>query len=70
MIAPFSHFLNKGEKFVWDEKCQKNLEKIQKYLTNAPILAPYDSERNFLLYFFTTLSVLGEMLAQKDDESK
>lgn len=36
----FSHLLNKGEKFIWDERCQKALDNIKRYLTNALLLAP------------------------------
>lgn len=53
-----------------DEKYQKALENIKRYLTNAPVLAPYNSKKCLLLYFSTTLSALGEILAQKDDNNK
>lgn len=43
---------------------------IKRYLTNAPAFSLYDYEKNFLLYVYVTLSALGEMLAQKDDDSK
>lgn len=42
MTSSFSHLLKKGEKFIWDEKCQKALDKIKNYLTNALVLVPYD----------------------------
>lgn len=46
------------------------MEKIKRYLTNAHILVSYDSKRNFLLYVAMTLSALGAMLPQKDNEGK
>lgn len=70
MTSTFSYFLKKGEKFAWDAKCKKTLENIKRYLINAPILSPYKSKINLLLYIFATLSALGEMLAQKDNEGK
>jgi len=70
MASPFSHLLKKGEKFIWDEKCQKYLENIKIYITNAPILSPYNLEKILLLYVSTTLSSLGIMLAQKDENNK
>lgn len=33
-------------------------------------LSPYDLERNLLVYVSTTLSSLGEMLTQQEDEGK
>jgi len=68
--SPFSHLLKKDEKFLWNEKCQKDLENINMYLTNSPIFSPYDSKNILLLYISIALSALGEMLAQKDDKDK
>lgn len=54
MIAPFSHLLNKCEIFIWDAKCQQALENIKRYLSNSPILAPYNSKMNLLFYVSAT----------------
>jgi len=40
------------------------------YSTNTPIFTPRDSKRKLLFYVSMTLTSLGEMLAQKDDEGK
>jgi len=46
------------------------LDKIKRFLTNALILAPYNSKKSLLLYVSTTLSALREMIAQKDYNNK
>jgi len=63
MTFLFSHLLKKGEKFIWDEKYQKALDNIKRYLTNTPFLAPYNLEKSLSLYVSATLSALGEILA-------
>jgi len=62
--------LKKGDKFIWDEKYQKDLANIKWYLTNTLVLSPYDLDKSLLLYLLATLSTLGEMLAQKDENYK
>lgn len=70
MTTLIPHLLNKDENFIWDDKYQKDLENIKSYLTNAPILTSYYLERILFLYVSATLSALGAILTQKDDEGK
>lgn len=70
MMIPFFHLLKNDEKFIWDEKYQRDLDNIKRYITNPLVLAPYDSKRSLLLYVSTTMNALGVMLAQKDDNNK
>lgn len=63
MTTPFSHLLNKGKNFIWDQKYQKDLDNMKIYVINPPILASYDSKRGLLLYVSTTMHSLGVMLA-------
>lgn len=46
------------------------MDNIKKYLTNALVLAPYDSKKCLLFYVLATLSALEAMLAQKDERDK
>lgn len=62
MITPFSHLIKKGEKFIWDDKCQKALDNIKRYLMNPLVLAYYDYKRGILLHILATMHALGAML--------
>lgn len=67
---PFSQLLKKGEKFIWYETFQKDLDNMKRYLTNALILSPYKLGKIFSLYVSKTLNLSGEILAQKDNNNK
>lgn len=46
------------------------MDRIKRYITNPPVLAPYDSKKSILLYVSETISTIGAILAQKDDNNK
>jgi len=70
MTSPFFHLLKKDEKFIWDEKYKKALDKNKIFLTNSPILSPYNLKNILLLYVLVALSALRALIAQKDDNNK
>ena len=47
MITPFSHFLKKGEKFIWDDKCDQAFSLLKQKLTITPILKLSDPHKEF-----------------------
>ena len=51
--CPFSHLINKGASFEWDEPCHKAFEKIKKYLSNPLMLGALIPSKPLILYIVT-----------------
>ena len=49
---------------MWNEQCEEAFEKIKNYLMKPPILVPLAPEKPLLLYFTTTDTAMGALLAQ------
>ena len=45
-----TELLKKGEKFVWDEKCEKAFHTLREQLTTAPVLPQPDNTKSFDVY--------------------
>ena len=56
-----------GRPFVWTEKCQVAFEKLNKYLSEAPILAYPDFPKDFILDTDASGNSSGAVLSQKID---
>ena len=50
ITRPMTELLNKGVKFVWDDKCDQAFQTLRKLLTSAPVLAQPDITRPFDVY--------------------
>lgn len=57
VLEPFHHLLRKDVKFIWDETCEQNFNKIKHYLTSQPILAIFN--RNYPIKIYTDASIEG-----------
>ena len=42
--------LHKGVMFQWTDKCQESLQALKDKLTSAPVLAPPDTKKDFVIY--------------------
>ena len=62
--------MHKGATCIWNDECQKNLDKIKDYLAKPPILMPPIQGKPLILYISTTSNSLGALLAQQDDMGK
>ena len=66
---PICQLLKKEVPTMWNEQCQEAFEKIKNYLMKPPILVPPVLEKPLLLYFTTTDTTMGALLAQYLEET-
>ena len=66
---PIFRLLKKEVLTMWNEQCQEAFEKIKNYLMKPPILVPPVLEKPLLLYFTTTDTTMGALLAQYLEET-
>jgi hypothetical protein len=50
IAKPMTEVLNKGVKFVWDEKCEKAFHSLRQHLTTALVLAQPDNSKSYDVY--------------------
>ena len=56
--------------FDWTESCQESFEQLKQLLTQSPVLAFPNFEKDFLLETDASTSGLGAVLAQRQDDGK
>ena len=49
IVAPLTCLTHKDVPFIWDQKCMDAQEEIIKWITNAPVLVPPDTNHQFKL---------------------
>ena len=64
IASSLTKLLQKGIKFVWDEKCQSSFDQLKKILVEAPILTQPTSGRECALYSDASKIDLGCVLMQ------
>lgn len=57
-----THLTQKGQAFVWDMLCEKNLRELKKMLTMTLMLILLDSKEPFVVYYDAYKMGLGGML--------
>ena len=67
---PIFRLLKKEVPTVWNEQFQEAFEKIKGYIMKLPILVPPIPEKPLLLYFTTTNTTMGALLAQYLEETR
>ncbi|KAA3469991.1 DNA/RNA polymerases superfamily protein [Gossypium australe] len=66
MIAtPMTRLLQKDVKFEWPEKCQQSFNQLKAKLTEALVLVPPKSGKEFVIYSDASLNGLGCVLMQE-----
>jgi ribonuclease HI len=65
IAKPLTDLLHKGVKFEWTEKCQESFQTLKDKLTSAPVLAPPDSQKDFMIYCDASHQGLGCVLMQE-----
>ena len=50
IARPLTNLLHKGVKFEWVDKCQESFQALKDKLTSAPVLAPPDTKKDFVIY--------------------
>ncbi|KAA3469207.1 RNA-directed DNA polymerase (Reverse transcriptase), Ribonuclease H [Gossypium australe] len=64
---PIFRLFKKHDPGVWDEECQKTLDKVKHYLSNAPVLMPPSLEKPLILYLTVFENFMGCLLSQHDE---
>src|SRR4051812_23776036 len=65
IARPLTNLLHKGVKFEWTEKCQESFEALKAKLTSPPVLAPPDTQKDFVIYCDASRQGLGCVLMQE-----
>ena len=68
--APLRNLLQKDVRFVWTDQCQEAFDKLKTALITAPVLALPDFNRPFILTTDASLTGIGYILSQRDDEGR
>jgi len=64
IALPLTQLTNKGQAFVWIEKCENSFQELKKRLTTSPVLALLDPTRHFVIFCDTSKMGLGCVLIQ------
>ena len=65
LAAPLTKLTQKGEKFIWSERCEESFEQLKEKLVSSPILALPESGREFIVYSDASIQGLGCVLMQE-----
>ncbi|KAA3488721.1 RNA-directed DNA polymerase (Reverse transcriptase), Ribonuclease H [Gossypium australe] len=64
---PIFRILKKHNPGVWDEECQKTFDKVEHYLSNAPVLMSPNPDRPLILHLAVFGNSMGCVLGQHDE---
>jgi hypothetical protein len=67
IIAPMVHLTRKGVKFKWNTACQNAFNRLKTAFSEAPVLAPFDWEKEIILETDASDYVSAGVLSQYDD---
>ena len=62
---PITSLQKKGNKFVWDKKCEESFKKLKELLTTAPILRIANPNKDFVVCIDACNDGLGGVLTQE-----
>src|SRR4051812_7649258 len=65
IARPLTNLLHKGVKFEWTDKCQESFQALKDRLTSPPVLAPPDTQKDFVIYCDASRQGLGCVLMQE-----
>ena len=68
--GPLYFLTQNGVSFDWTKFCQESFEMLKQLLTQSPVLAFLTFEEDFLFETDASISGLGAVLAQKNDNGK
>uniref|UniRef100_A0A0N5C3L2 RNA-directed DNA polymerase n=1 Tax=Strongyloides papillosus TaxID=174720 RepID=A0A0N5C3L2_STREA len=70
VAAPLTKLLSEKVEYLWTEEQSKAFLELKKRLKTAPILAPPDLSRNFIIHTDASEFAIGAVLLQEDKEDK
>jgi len=62
--------LKEDTKFLWNEKCENELQDLKKALVSAPILAPFRNDKKVYIYTDGSLFGLGSVCLQFNNQNQ
>ena len=65
IAKPLTNLLHKGVKFEWTDKCQESFEALKAKLTSPLVLAPPDTQKDFMIYCDASRQGLGCVLMRE-----
>src|SRR6266496_1305873 len=65
-----TELMTKRQEFKWNKGAQEAFEKLKKLMTQAPILAYPNEEKEFILITDASGTGLGAVLSQKDEKGR
>src|SRR3954469_22836859 len=65
IARPLTNLLHKGVKFEWTDKCQEIFQALKDKITSPPVLAPPDTQKDFVIYCDASRQGLGCVLMQE-----
>src|SRR4051812_49076216 len=65
IARPLTNLLHKGVKFEWTNKCQESFQALKDKLTSPLVLAPPDTQKDFVIYCDASRQGLGCVLMQE-----
>jgi hypothetical protein len=70
IMKGFMRLLKKDVPFIWDDQAQKSFDELKRALTNSLLLHPPDYMRDYILYLAASISTIGMVLVQEDDNGE
>jgi hypothetical protein len=70
IARPLNNLIKLDTPFIWTEEQQEAFEKLKEILTQTPILAHPNFEKDFILITDASADGLGAILAQKNEDDK
>jgi hypothetical protein len=68
IIAPMVNLTRKDVKFQWDLRCEESFNRLKEAFTSAPVLAPFDWEKEIILETDASDYVSAGVLSQYGDD--
>src|SRR3954452_25364410 len=65
IARPLTNLLHKGVKLEWPDKCLESFQALKDKLTSPPVLAPPDTQKDFVIYCDASRQGLGCVLMQE-----
>ena len=69
LLAPLNRLRKKDAAFDWTIDCQTTVRVLQYYLSNAPVLAYFDPDKDTVLMSDASAYAVGGWLGQKDEQT-
>jgi hypothetical protein len=70
IVKPINLLLNKEHRFEWTASTQEAFNNIKGEITPSPFLVSPDFQRYFIIYSFTTETVIASVLTQKNSKGE